>query len=426
METLRQFIRWSGRAQATALQRNHNVGATGSVFRLLRRVGELSRSSLLARILFAAAFSGVAFAQDEATLEEESISFEQAVEWLEADRFEDASQAFGEVLARMVDEGANSSEIAATAFNQGLSSYFHAESLKAMSPRDALIAAQYSRDSFLHAARERQGFRRAGLRLDAVAGMVEELMELVAEEERREQEQQAEIESLLERIQELLEAQTSLKDSVANADIERRPPNRRFPGQIQNRPTEPQNVERRSLEFEIDQLRLFAEGKGIETSMQDMDKRFSLADQTMADRPVEQLDTIMKKPLELMGQALDAQSDAAELLPQWQYWPSARSRQQTAIDRLQEIIDLFASNGDSEGEGDWEDEDWEDYAEGEDGEGISSSMPVQGDFRKDAMMQPLPVPNFSAEEVLMEEMGSQQFRQQQRAKANAGKVEKDW
>ena len=57
---------------------------------------------------------------------------------------------------------------------------------------------------------------------------------------------------------------------------------------------------------------------------------------------------------------------------------------------------------------------------------VSSSLPMQGDFRKDAMMQPLPVPSFSAEEVLMEEMGSQQFRQQQRAKANAGKVEKDW
>lgn len=41
-------------------------------------------------------------------------------------------------------------------------------------------------------------------------------------------------------------------------------------------------------------------------------------------------------------------------------------------------------------------------------------------------MQELPVPNYSAEEILMEEQGNLQFRQQKRASANAGKVEKDF
>ena len=41
-------------------------------------------------------------------------------------------------------------------------------------------------------------------------------------------------------------------------------------------------------------------------------------------------------------------------------------------------------------------------------------------------MQPLPVPNYSVEDILMQEQGSLQFRQQQRAKSNQGKVEKDW
>ena len=60
------------------------------------------------------------------------------------------------------------------------------------------------------------------------------------------------------------------------------------------------------------------------------------------------------------------------------------------------------------------------------GEAVAASMPMKGEFRKDAMMQPLPTPNLSAEDILMEEKSSQQFREQQRAKANAGKVEKDW
>ena len=274
----------------------------------------------------------------------------------------------------------------------------------------------------MQAARERQGFRRASMRLDALAGMVDELMALVEQEEAKEREQEEAIEALLERIQALLDAQIELKELVTETDVDRRPINSQSPPPAQ----EPINVELRSVEFENRQLVMLEEGKAIQVTMVEMDKQFSIADETLENLPVPDVESIMKHPLELMDLAIDAQKDAAELLQQWQYWPSARARQTVAAERLQDIIDLFASNSDSEGEGEWEEEEWEDYSEGEDGEGISSSLPMQGDFRKDAMMQPLPVPSFSAEEVLMEEMGSQQFRQQQRAKANAGKVEKDW
>ena len=97
--------------------------------------------------------------------------------------------------------------------------------------------------------------------------------------------------------------------------------------------------------------------------------------------------------------------------------------------KIQEILDLLA--GDNEGEsddGDWEDdeEDWdmEDYEDGEDG--MPSSMDMTGDLAAGSEMQPLPVPNYSVEDMLMEEQGNMQFRQQERAKANAGKVKKDW
>jgi hypothetical protein len=127
-----------------------------------------------------------------------------------------------------------------------------------------------------------------------------------------------------------------------------------------------------------------------------------------------------------MGEAVGGQLEAEELLSQWHYWSAARVRQSVAIDRLQEILDLFASNRDDEGEGEWDDEDWEEYVDTDPGEAVASSLPMKGEFREDSLMQPLPIPNFSVEDVLMEEMGSQQFRQEQRAKANAGKVEKDW
>ena len=368
----------------------------------------------------------VCFGGSSVALAQEEEEAKEACEWLEADRFEDASQAFGEVMSLMIESGASSSEIAAAAFNQGLSNYFQAESLRELSPREALATASYSRDAFLQATRERQGFRRASMRLDALAGMVEELMALVEEEEEKEQEQEAAIEALLERIQALLDAQLELKVMVTESDVDRRPINRRPATVAQETEKEPLNVDRRSIEFENQQLNLVEEGHSIQETMIEMDESFSLADEAMENLLVPEVESIMKRPLELMDQAIDAQKDAAELLAQWQYWPSARSRQTVAAERLQEIIDLFASNSDSEGEGEWEEEEWDDYSEGEDGEGISSSLPMQGDFRKDALMQALPIPSFSAEEVLMEEVESQQFRQQQRAKANAGKVEKDW
>jgi hypothetical protein len=74
------------------------------------------------------------------------------------------------------------------------------------------------------------------------------------------------------------------------------------------------------------------------------------------------------------------------------------------------------------------DEDYEeDYDYMEDAEeGEMSSEAFQGDLVAGAQMQELPVPNYSAEEILMEEQGNLQFRQQKRASANAGKVEKDF
>ena len=71
-----------------------------------------------------------------------------------------------------------------------------------------------------------------------------------------------------------------------------------------------------------------------------------------------------------------------------------------------------------------DEEDYEYMDESE--EGMNSSEPMEGDFAAGSEMQALPIPNYSAEDILMEEQGSQQFREQKRASANAAKVEKDF
>ncbi len=357
---------------------------------------------------------------------EETASFETASQWLEEGKLDDAGIAFGELAFEMERQGDSSENIAAALFNQGLAHYLQAEALGDSSPREALSAALYSQSLFFEAARTLPGFKRASMRLDSLASIVDVLEKRVAEEEKKEQERDEKIEALLERIRALLESQTELRRVVEKADIERRPANRRTQAPANLSEEEPENASVHAARFGQEQTALRSEGQSIEQYMGELDTEFSIVSELARANDGMGLETILKRPLEIMGRAVEAQVEAEELVAQWRYWPAARARQSVAMDRLQEILDLFASNSDDEGEGEWDDEDWEEYMDTDPGEAVASSLPMKGEFREDSLMQPLPVPNFSAEDVLMEEMGSQQFRQEQRAKANAGKVEKDW
>jgi hypothetical protein len=139
--------------------------------------------------------------------------------------------------------------------------------------------------------------------------------------------------------------------------------------------------------------------------------------------------SVMREPIRLMGEVVNVQTQAAAQLGEWKTWPGAMGYQQIALRRMEEILGLL-EGGDSddsqEGEdGEWDEEgEWDEYGEGE--EGSPSSMPMEGDLAAGSEMAPLPVPNYSVEDLLMEEQGSMQFREQQRAKSQAGKVEKDW
>ena len=83
-----------------------------------------------------------------------------------------------------------------------------------------------------------------------------------------------------------------------------------------------------------------------------------------------------------------------------------------------------SEDGENESFEDYEDMYEDDYSE------MSESMPDssynEGDLAAGSSMQPLPAPNYTIEDILLEEKGNLQFRQQKRANANAAKVEKDY
>jgi len=378
----------------------------------------------LAALATIALTSSDLWAQDEDSIE---ARFMSATKLLEQGSYSESEIAFSELVEVLEASGMGSSNIAAALFNQGLSRLNQAEELSGSSPRDALDVARGAQGLFFGAARYRPGFERTGARLDEVAGMLEVLKARVRDEEKREQEQDEKIEALLQRIRELRDRQLKLRKSVERLDVERRPARpSRFSRASFKEQAVPENADAKGKVFAGSQAALRQESLSIEKEMGNLDTEFSMASALSHDNSSESVQTVMRQPMKLIESAIEAQKEAEKLLTQWRYWISARARQSEAIDRLQEILDLFASNSEDEGEGDWDEEDWEEFMDTDPGEAVAASMPMKGEFRKDAMMQPLPIPNFSAEDILMEEKSSQQFRQQQRAKANAGKVEKDW
>ena len=83
----------------------------------------------------------------------------------------------------------------------------------------------------------------------------------------------------------------------------------------------------------------------------------------------------------------------------------------------------------SEDDGNESFEDYDDMYDDDYSE-MNESMPDssynEGDLAAGSSMQPLPAPNYTIEDILLEEKGNLQFRQQKRANANASKVEKDY
>lgn len=367
------------------------------------------------RFVFVLAILGLSL-ESQSYSQESEFSFESASRDFEEGRYEEANMAF----AWLQDQASDTATHAALSFNLGLVAWKQSDAQREQSPRDALAYAMRAREAFLLAARESPDFQRAKLRLSQLVQVIGELEKIVADEEEREQEENDAMQELLERIEALLVAQKELRSDNVSVDTIRTTKRR---GKLAGAPEaimEPANGKLLSRSFSDSQELLLREGKSIQKMMKDLDSLLS-----EGTEPGANVETLLAAPLALMQQAIDGQESAVELFGLWQNWPMARNRQEAVEKRLQEILDLFASSEAEEGdEGDWED--YEDYEMGEEGEGMPSSMAMEGDLKSDAQMQALPLPNYSAEEILSEEMGSQQFRQEQRAKANAGKVKKDW
>lgn len=336
--------------------------------------------------------------------------------------FTEAESLFSEVITLAPSLSIDQNGLAAMELNRGLCFIALSESEGEAEPKIGLSYAQQAQDAFLAAKRYAPNMQRSGIRLESTATWITELQIRIEEAEKQENEMEEQIQGLIEALQALLESQQTLRNEVEGADVKRTRPK---PTKDNPRPapiTAPENASAQAPVFTQRESDLKVLSEGILASMQVLDKQ--MTPPAMDGLPT--TDSILDAPLKLMVKVPIAMQRASEHLGSWSTWPAARAEQTTAEKLIEEILNMLGNNSSDESEGDeWDEEGEYDYSEEMD-ESMMSSMPMEGDFAAGGEMQELPLPNYSAEDILMEEQGNLQFRQQQRAKANEAKVEKDY
>ena len=341
-----------------------------------------------------------------------------ALEHQKAGRYSEALEAFTLIIEEGGSKQMDNNQLATLAFNEGLCFLAQAEAQASQEPKAALGLVMQARSRFLNARRMKPDFDRAGQRLDPVAQMIADYQKQISEAEQRQQDIEEKMQELIEMLQELLKRQIELRNDVPSRSQQHR-------GPASQSLTSPQDAVAKSTRFHSDQLDLIETANHVRIFMDELDQAMTPEGVDAEQMPV----SILSEPLQLITEGIEAQDRAAEQLRKWAFWPDARLQQQIAIDKIEDILDLLASDQSEDwDEGDWEDweEDWDDMEFSDSEGGMNASMEGQGDLAAGAEMQALPLPNYSVEDILMEEQGSLQFRQQQRAVANKGKVEKDW
>ena len=350
-------------------------------------------------------------------------SYTKATELQRSGQIADALEAYEEIQSESQNLDMSPEQTAALRFNQGLCHISLASDQVTTEPRSALSSAQLAQRFFLEACQLAPAFRRAAGRLDSTARLIADYEGLVQQENERSEELQEKMQDLIERLKELQDQQATLRDKVP-APPSRNNQRRRGNQPAAAPPVEPSTSAADSRRYSTRQQQLNKTGLSILSTMKDLD-RIMTPEVSAGDTAAV---SILNEPLRLMIAATSAQQRTTDLLRQWSTWPDGRKNQQVVIAKIEEILDLLAGdNAEDSDEGDWNDEDYDDMMESsESEEAMTSSMQSQGEFASASEMQSLPVPNYSIKDILMEEEGSLQFRQQQRAKNNQNKVKKDW
>ena len=373
--------------------------------------------------LVAFMIGGWALAEDRA----DDSDFADAIQLQHAGRYADALEAYDLAQLNFSNTRLSAAQLATVRVNQGMC-HLGLAAQKAAEPRTKLASAENAQTCFLQACRLLPGFDQASQRLDPTAILIADIRQHIEMENERDKALQQKLQELIESLQQLQKEQIALNDAIPVRSPKREAHRRQSPPDPVR---EPDTAAADSEKYTQQQSALHGRGKSIFKTMKKLDQEMVQRDSSIQGGPSKNgaSFSLLQEPLKLMLQAVEAQEVAIDKLRHWNTWQTGRDQQQIAIAGIQEILDILADdNSDSSEAGEWDQEqEYDESMELTDSENATmSSMQGQGDFASGSAMQPLPVPNYSVEDILQQEQGNLQFRQQQRAKGNKNKVEKDW
>jgi len=309
-----------------------------------------------------------------------------------------------------------------TRFDQGRAIWAEGQSAIESSPQVGLEMLSAARESFLLAAIFKPGDMPAAEQIAGVSAQMRELEKRVAEEQKEEEEMQQRLEKAVNLLQELTKKEEELS-SAGQKLMRRRPP--------------PPDEEKRATATAVSKEQVVvADGtQEVQATVKSMQAKVrQMLDAAFEDQdkpPATEFDEVAA----LLDSAGISQKDVSvQLDPERTNWIKANSSLLTATRKMQEALELLSdqskdqSGSESSEEGDMDDWDYEEDMEwSESDEAASLSMPIRSQTFNSALNNKnMPIPNYSAEEIMAEEQANQLKREQQNSSRAGAKVDKNW
>ncbi|QHI68609.1 VWA domain-containing protein [Tichowtungia aerotolerans] len=291
-------------------------------------------------------------------------------------------------------------------------------------PRAALFTLKQARAALLKAALTRPGDRPAAEQIAGVSAQIRAVEEAVKEQEEAEKDLQQKLKEAIEQLQQLTQRENTLSQKSQQL-LRSRPP---VPPEEKAAAVEPVRTEQDDVKKQTGTVT-----DTISEAQQLIQKMLATAF-AEGDKPSP---TEFDEPIRLLNEAMASQQTALEnLQPEQSNWPQANTAFRSATRQMQEALRLLSdqnqgqNSDESSGMSDDMDMDWdfdEDMEWSESDMPSDMSMPMQSQNFKTALeSRSLPTPNYTAEEILMEEAANMEQRAEQQSSRAGAKVEKNW
>jgi Mg-chelatase subunit ChlD len=310
----------------------------------------------------------------------------------------------------------------ATQIESGCTLWLQAQTAVTNDPRAALSILLDARKAFLCAAMIRPGNIQAAEQIAGVSQQIRLVEQAVKDQKKAEEDLQAKLKAAIEELKILTQRETVLSQQSQQL-LKKRPP------------ATPEESAADAISGHKEQSEV---GDGtdkvlevIKTVQSMIQKMLLAAYSDNGTPPPTEMDQAADK---LVSARESQQAVISNLSPDAVNWPQANSALLTASRRMQEALTLLSdqnkgNNSDQESqESDQSQWDFDDHAEWSESDKQGDlSMPMNSQSFKTALEnQSLPAPNYTAEEIMMEESANMEQRAQQKAGRAGATVEKNW